>query len=239
MMKVYDVLKEALGREIRANGLSGRNISVRCKALSAAEAIGNPDHDDYPIIKGREVMVEAVFEGARGQAFADDYENADYLVDDLLDIDLGSNRRRAAFISGLNAVYRHLGLCGKTIHCRDAEPKDCAENLPEAIGDRKRICLVGFQPRFLETLAARYDVRAVDMDPDNIGAEKFGVVVESPRMTDDAVDWCDLVFATGSTVVNGTIDRFLDREKPVLFYGVTISAAARILGLRSYCRCGH
>ncbi len=238
-MNLYEELRDALKNEIQKHDLSGKNISVRCKALSATEAIGNPEHDDYPIIKGKEVMVEAVFEGAKGQAFADEFENADYFVDDLLKINLSSNKRRASFISGLNAVFRYLDLCDKTIHCKDAEPKLCANNLPEVIGSRNNVFLVGYQPRFLETLASQYNVRVVDLDRDNIGSEISGVVIEPPEMTPDAIKWSDLIFATGSTIVNGTITNLLNQDRPVLFFGVTIAAAASILNLKTYCHCGH
>ena len=238
-MNLYEELKEALGKEIQEHNLSGQNISVRCKALSAKEAIGTPEHDDYPIIKGKEVMVEAVFKGAKGQAFADEFENADYSVDDLLKIDLNSNKSRASFISGLNAVYRYLNLCDKTIHCKDAEPKECADKVSEFIGSRKNVFLVGHQPRFLEMLVKQYNVRVVDMDQDNIGSDVFGTTIEPPEMTPDAVKWCDLIFATGSTIVNGSITNFVNKDKPALFYGVTISAAAKILNLQTYCHCGH
>ncbi len=238
-MNLYEELREALRKEIQEHSLSGQNISVRCKALSATEAIGKPEHDDYPIIKGKEIMVEAVFKGAKGQAFTDEFENADYLVDDLLRIKLSSNKRRSVFISGLNAVFRYLNLCDKTIHCKDSEPKECANNLSEVIGPRNNIFLVGYQPRFLEMLASRYNIRVVDLDRDNIGSDFFGVSIEPPEMTPDAIQWCDMIFATGSTVVNGTISNLLDQDKPVLFYGVTISAAAKILNLETYCHCGH
>ena len=237
--KLYEELRNALRKEIKRNSLSGQNVSVRCRALSAAEAIGNPQDEDYPIIKGKEIMIEAAFAGGRGQAFTDEFENADYRVEDLLEIELDSNRRRASFISGLNAVFRHLGLCDKTIHCKDNGPKECANNLLETIEPGGNVFLVGFQPRFLEILASNYDVRVVDLDQDNIGKKVFGVVVEPPEMTSEAITWCDLVFVTGSTVVNGTITDFLDKDKPVLFYGVTISATAKILNLKSYCYCGH
>lgn len=238
-MNLYDQLKEALRKEIQKHSLSGQNISVRCKALSATEAIGNPEHDDYPIIKGKEVMVEAVFKGAKGQGFTDEFENADLIVDDLLKINLDSNKKRSIFISGLNAVFRHLNLCDKTIHCKDEEPKECARNLPEAIGPLNNVLLVGYQPRFLEMLKSIYSIRVVDMDQDNIGSEVSGVVIEPPEMTADAIKWCDLIFATGSTIVNATITYFLNRDKPVIFYGVTISAAATILNLKKFCHCGH
>ncbi len=139
MMPVYEELREALRKIIQTHNLSGQNIRVRCKALSAAEAIGKPEHDDYPIIKGREVMVEADFKGAKGQAFTDEFENADYVVGDLLTIALNSNKRRASFISGLNAVFRYLELCDKTVHCKDAEPKICANHLPEVLGPRQNV----------------------------------------------------------------------------------------------------
>lgn len=239
MKNIYEILKQALSEQVDRHNLSGHHVSVRCKTLSAREAIGNPEHDDYPIVKGRELMVEACFSGSRGQAFTDEFESRDLVVEDLLTIDSGTNRNRAVFISGLNAVYRKLGLCEKTVHCRDEEPKQCAAALPDIIGAGKKVLLVGHQPRFLETLAFIGDVRAVDLDPDNIGKTRSGVKIESPEMTSDALKWCDMVFATGSTIVNGTIAEFIDLQKPVIFYGVTISAAATILQLRTYCHCGH
>lgn len=238
-MDLYEELRKALGNAIEQNNLSGRNISVRCKALSAHEAIGRPEHTDYPIIKGREVMVEADFQGAKGQAFTDAFEQIDYPVEDLLTIRLNSNRKRATFISGLNAVFRYLKLCDKTIHCKDKEPVECARHLSEAVGAFKKVLLIGYQPRFLEALAARYRTRVVDMDQDNIGISVGDVVIEAPEMTGNAMQWCDVIFATGSTLTNGTISDFLNQDKPVIFYGVTISAAATILNLNTYCYCGR
>jgi uncharacterized protein (DUF4213/DUF364 family) len=238
-MKLYEKLKQALKSEIEKHNLSGQNISVRCKALSAAEAIGNPEHNDYPIIKGKEVMVEAAFKQAKGQAFADEFENKDYIIDDLLKIELNSNKKRASFISALNAVFRYLNLCDKTVHCKDTEPKECANKLSQTIGTVNNVFLVGYQPGFFQMLRSKYNVRVVDLDEDNTGSNAYGGIVETPDMTSDAIKWCDLIFATGSTIVNGTITNFLDKGKPVIFYGVTISAAANILNLQKYCHCGR
>jgi hypothetical protein len=239
VVSIYDTLREELAAAISRNGLSGKSVGVRCRALSAVEAIGAPMHDDYPILKGKEVMVEASFEGARGQAFSDSFENADYPVEALPEMALNSNRDRASFVAGLNAVYRHLGACDRTTHCKDEEPRECAKHLWGAIGERDRVLLVGYQPRFLEALAARSTVRVVDLDDDNIGSSVAGVAIEPPENTRDAMSWCDLVVATGSTLVNGTIVDLMSAEKPVLFYGITISAAAEILKLDRFCHCGH
>ncbi|MBW1823622.1 MAG: hypothetical protein JRI87_03510, partial [Deltaproteobacteria bacterium] len=105
-VELYKKLRDVLRKEIKRNNLSGRNVSVSCRTLSAIEAIGTPEDEDYPIIKGKERVVEAVFEGVRGQAFTDEFENTNYSVEDLLEIELDSNKRRASFISSLNAVFR-------------------------------------------------------------------------------------------------------------------------------------
>ncbi len=238
-MHLYDQLKTALQSQIEMHQLGGQSISIRCQTLSAEAAIGNPEHDDYPIVKGKEKMVEADFRGAKGQAFTDSFENADCRVNELFRMPLDSNRQRATFVAGLNAIYRFLGLCDQTIHCRDNEPIECAQYLGQTIAPDNRVLLVGHQPRFLEFLAANYPVRAVDGDPDNIGADRFGVPIEPPSATDEAIEWCDLIFATGSTLVNATIGHFLEQKKPVLFYGVTIAGAATILDIAKYCPCGH
>ena len=88
-------------------------------------------------------------------------------------------------------------------------------------------------------LASNYNLRVLDNDPDNIGSKKAGIVIEPQENRSDAIRWADLIFATGSTIVNGTITDFLNKEKQVLFYGVTISAAAKIFNLDKYCYSGH
>lgn len=46
-------------------------VSVIARPLTAEEAIGRPEHDDYPLLKGKERMMEARFKGAAGQAYTD------------------------------------------------------------------------------------------------------------------------------------------------------------------------
>jgi len=203
--------------------------------LEAAEAIGCPKDDDYPILRGREHMVEARFEQSRGQAFADEFQNFTAPIEDLIAMDVDTNSRRAVFIAGLNAVFRRFERCAVTVHCRDEEPRECADRLGETFPGGERVLLVGLQPRFLEALAGNNDVRAVDLDERNIGTRKFGVEIEPPEATDDAIRWCDRILATGSTIVNGSITTFLNCGKPVVFFGVTIAAAVEILGLDHYC----
>ena len=236
---IDDTLKKVLEEKIISHDLADQSIDITCKALSARQAIGTPDHNDYPIIKGKEVMVEADFLNARGQSFTDEFENRVYRVKDLLSMDLSTNRERASFIAGLNAVYRHLGLVDKTIHCKDKEPLLCAKKLPDIISKDSKVLLVGHQPRFLEKLASYCQVRTVDLDDDNIGKEFSNIAIEPEEHTKDAINWCDMIFATGSTIVNNSISNFIDAGKPAVFYGVTISAPAIILNLATFCEYGH
>lgn len=232
---LYGRLKSSLATLIDEHDLAGRDLQVRCRVLESVEAIGSPLDLDYPILRGREHMIEAVFGGFRGQAFADEFENLDGPVERLCEIDVDTNARRAIFIAGLNAVYRSCGLCETTVHCRDEEPRDCAQRLREIIPQGERVLLVGLQPRFLETLAQTNPVRTIDLDPRNMGQRQFGVEIESADATAEAIGWCERILATGSTIVNGTIVTFLEPGKPIVFFGVTISAAATILGLETFC----
>jgi uncharacterized protein (DUF4213/DUF364 family) len=97
--------------------------------------------------------------------------------------------------------------------------------------------MVGLQPRMVESLVKSFEIKVTDMDSANINSEKFGVVIQSPEKTREHLDWCDIALVTGSTIVNETINDFMI-NKPVIFYGVTISGAAKVLGLEDYCYCG-
>jgi len=50
---------------------AARAIGLVAAALSPEEAIGNPEDRDYPLIVGKERLMQAEFRGALGQAFTD------------------------------------------------------------------------------------------------------------------------------------------------------------------------
>jgi hypothetical protein len=236
---IFARLREALKEQALRNGFMEEEISIQVRPMTPEEAIGSPDDRDYPIIKGRERIMEAFFKTSKGHAFSDQVGNSTCTVKGLVERVPETTQERAEFIAALNAVYRHLGLCDGTIHCRDNEPRDCAQGLVTEIDEDTKVLLVGFQPRMLEFLSRRNPLRVVDLDLENIGATKFGVVISDPARTREEIEWCDVILATGSTIVNGTLPDFLETGKRVILYGVTVSAAAEILGLDRYCQCGH
>jgi hypothetical protein len=91
------------------------------------------------------------------------------------------------------------------------------------------------QPRFLEKLTELKNVRACDLNPENIGTTKCGVVIDGPERFSENAAWAEAIFATGSTVVNGTIDEILDAGRDTYFYGVTVTGVANLLGLKQFC----
>jgi len=239
-MNIYDKLREYFITSVIENHLETQDIIVRAKPLTPEEAIGNPEDKDYPLIIGRERMMQAELRNTFGQAYTDMYGNYSGKLIDIAKMELKNNFRRAIFISSLNALMRYLGLIEKSMHCRDDEPRECSVKLSEYIANKyghPKIAMVGLQPRMVESLVKNFKIKVADMDYANINAEKFGVIIQSPKNTKDNLDWCDIALVTGSTIVNETITDFLI-DKPVIFYGVTISGAAKILGLHDYCCCG-
>lgn len=227
-------------------GLGAEEVVVTTP-LTADQAIGNPEDRDYPIITGRETMLQAVVRDTAGQAFTDMAGGFSAPVGHIATMPLSNNFRRAVFVATLNAVFRYAGRLHVSRHCKDSAPRRCAEEVTRWVAERYgsdqslRVLVVGFQPRLIERLADVYDVRVTDLDSANVGQERFGATVFGADQTPDLLEWCDVALVTGTTLVNGTALPFLQRAWSGLataFYGVTIGGAARILGLDHLCPCG-
>ena len=239
-MDAFTRMKTRFLELIEENQLGAVPVRVSVRDLTPEEAIGNPEDRDYPLVKGRERLLEAEILGSRGQAFTDAPGNFSGTLKSVSFLQLTDNRSRAVFIAALNALMRHLGLVEKTIHCKDASPPLCALDLVKHVRENygnPRIAMIGFQPRMAQALAKTFALRVMDMDPDNIGQTKSGVLIEGPEQTQKNIAWCDLALVTGSTVSNGTVHELLT-GKPALFFGVTIAGPAVLLGLNRYCPCG-
>jgi hypothetical protein len=237
MRDIYDELRHRALQPCRENDLLGEKVVIRTRTLSPEEAIGNPERDDFPLRKGRERLMQAEFRGAFGQAFTDHFGDFEGSLAEIFEMPLKNSYRRAVFLAALNAALRHLGLIEHTVHCRDKGPTECAGKISSYIKERfgaVKVTQVGFQPCIAEALAGKFAFRLLDLDSDNIGREKFGIVVEGPEKTPEAAQWADLLLVTGSTLANETISRFLT-DKPVLFYGTTIAAPAYLMGWERFC----
>jgi len=240
-MEFYANLQRIFCQLIKDSGLFRERIRVKAYPLTPEEAIGNPEERDYPLVKGRERLMEADLRGAKGQAYTDLFGDFEGSLQEIAELRLRNNFFRAVFISSLNALLRHLGLIKGTIHCKDREPKLCGEELVEFIRrrwGRPRVALIGLQPRMAEALGKEFPLRISDMDEENLGKEIGGVLVEGPEKNGELLEWCDLAVITGTVLTNGTVEGVLS-SKPTLFYGVTVAGAAHLLGWERFCPFAH
>ncbi len=247
-MESLGLLEQARARLIELCAARGidRKQRVVVRSLSPENAIGEKASAEFAIKKGRERVIEASFDGALGQAFTDRPSEWEGTLDEAFVLDLRSVRDRAVFVAVLNSVLRSMGLVTGTRHCLDEDPARCGPEVAAVFKRRygkARLGLIGFQPAILRALVEQWgsdSVRVVDLNPDNVGTIKSGVPVwdgsaDLPRL----VTWCEVGLATGSTLVNGTIEEikhlFEFAGKPLVFYGNTISGAAFLLGLDHIC----
>lgn len=241
-MDFYNDIKERFFNLIKEKDLMSSKVEVvSTRTLTPQEVIGKPERDDFPLLKGKEVMLQADFKGSLGQAFTDMPGNYSGTLKEIFDMTLDNNFKRAVFIATLNAVLRYLNYISKTVHCKDNEPAECAAHLVDYIKERfgnPRIAFIGMQPAMVEALVAQFKIRVVDLDPDNVEQKMCGVLIEDVAHTKEILSWADVILATGTTVVNNTLTSLLI-EKPIIFYGVTIAGVAYLKGYEQYCFCGH
>ncbi|HZK42895.1 MAG TPA: DUF364 domain-containing protein [Syntrophomonadaceae bacterium] len=223
---------------VKENNLMNEEIIVTARTLSTEEAIGNPERQDYPIIKGKEKLIQADFKGYKGQAFTDMPGSFKGTIEEIVNQVPENNWDRGILIATMNAVCRYLDLIEGTIHCHDEEPEECASALQAHISqqyDQPKIALIGLQPAILEKLAEKFRIRTVDLDEDNIGKTKHGILIESFENTQEVLDWCDLIIATGSTAINNTMGDYVGLNKPVIFFGTSCAGATHLMDLERWC----
>ncbi len=237
---ILETFRHRVWELVQEHGLSADTVEViSARPLTPEEAIGKPERTDFPILKGKEFMMEARYRDSRGQAFTSMPDHFQGTVGQILCRDLKTDFDRALVVATSNALLSHLGITQDTVHCRDEGPKKCAEELPGYLNRRfgtPRIAVIGLQPALVSSLADGFAVRVTDLDPVNVGRFHSGILVESVDKTQEIIAWADIVLATGSVLNNDTIDGLLS-SKPTIFFGVTIAGAAALLGLDRYCPC--
>jgi uncharacterized protein (DUF4213/DUF364 family) len=242
-MNFYNDLKSKLREIVDENRLLNENVEIKACLLSPKDAIGITKRKDYVILKGKEKLMQAEFKGSYGQAFTDSLNDFHGSIEKILELPLKNNFERAIFISSLNAIMRYLGLADHTVHCKNNELENCAQKIVPFIIEKyvqPRICFVGLQPALVEACASKFPVKVLDLDKDNIGKEKRGVLIlDGEKDYKDAIEWCDIALVTGSVVVNGTIENILKVRKPLIFFGTTAAGAAKLMGWERFCPCSY
>lgn len=231
-------------RGVDRSELDDRVVATR--PLSTFEAIGSPERDDYPLLEGKEVLMEANYRGSLGQAFTSAAGSFSGTLEEVLGLSLKDGFERAVLVSTINAVLRNLGLVEGTVHCRDAGPADCAAALGRWLKEEgiDRVGLVGMQPALFSALVEVLGPeRVMVSDLSCAGEVRLGVKVQDGLNPELLFESSPLVLITGTTLVNGTIDGLLEMAgrfgSRVVFYGTSIAGAAHLLGLERWCPCSE
>ncbi len=248
--KILKKARKKIKKIIEENNLENKKIEVFFRTLKSEEAIGKPSRSDYPIVKGKEKVIEAELAGVKAHVFTESPLDFTGSVEEAMNLPLESSRNRAVFIAAMNAILKKAGKIEKALHCRDEEPQKCAEEISVHIRKKYgkvKVGLIGFNPAILEELSQVFgaeNVKLTDLDRENIGRAKYGVkVMDGTRYTEKLVKESDLVLLTGTTLVNGTFDDIFDLvkryKKDYIIYGVTSAGVCALLNLERVCFFGR
>ena len=83
-----DILKERFQEVLKEHQIENDHLSVSCRSLTPEEAIGKTKRTDYPILTGKDVMIQAEYKGFRGQAFTDAPSSFEGMLEDILQMDI-------------------------------------------------------------------------------------------------------------------------------------------------------
>jgi len=249
-MNVLRKTKNEFFKIIKDNSIEKDKIDIEIMGLSPEKAIGNPGRNDFPLLIGNEVMIQADYSGSLGQAFTDHPGRFSGSISDVINLKLDNNYHRALFVSTVNAVLNHLNRAEKTIHCRDQEPHECSQEMVKWIrknSDAEQIGIIGYQPAITEECSKVFgskNVKVTDLNPKLISEYKDGIKIwDGNTDTEKLIKESDLVLATGSSVINDSIDNIIDifnrYDREYYFFGNTIAGAAVLADLPRLCFYGH
>lgn len=249
-VSVLDRARERFSEIITLENLEAAEVSVRVIPLTPEEAIGQPERRDFPIIIGKERVIEAEILDAKGQAFTDSPQEHHSTLLDVAQLRLETNQERAVFVASLNATLAHLGRIKGTVHCKDEDPETCAKEIADTIAHRfgdVSVGLIGLNPAIAERLVDKFGPDHVcfsDLCQDNVGKQKFGVEIwDGGSRTADLVTTSDVVLFTGTTLVNDTFDGIWElihaRGRGYFVYGITAAGVCHLMGIDRICPCGR
>jgi hypothetical protein len=244
---IISKLLEAV-RQITADHKTLLDTEFDVKTLTPFEAIGSPGNWDYPLLRGKEILLQATFRGSLGQAFTGTPAPFQGKLKDIFDLNLEKTENRAILIAIINALLRDQNLIDKTIHCRDSDPEECGRQIApylKSMHNPKQIGIAGYQPALISALVDYFGPDAInvtDLCADNLDRIFKGVKIQDGiTKTNDLIASSSLLLVTGSVFANNTAELFYDaflNGKPIYFFGTTVSGIAHILELPHICPLG-
>ena len=244
-MSILQNYQEIIIAIVKEHNFNDAKVNVLAKALTPEEAIGKPYRRDFPILEGKERVVEAEIFGSRGQAFTDAPSDFSGKLDEVLNMPLTNNKNRAIFLAVSNALLSYLGFICGSIHCKDDAPNKCAGDFAAFLKKEKigKVGLIGHNPALLEGIVEAIgaeNTKITDLNPDNVGQRKFGVLVLNGKtQTKELIKTSDLILVTGTTLVNGTFDEILTISKVfnkrLVVFGISGAGVCKLMNFERWC----
>ncbi len=241
-MSLLESSKGYFKKLIIKNNLYEKNISVLARPLTTEEAIGEPGRRDFPIVEGKERILEAKFEGIKGHAFTDSAKEFKGELQQILDLSLINNQNRAIYTAALNSVMNYLHLIEGTVHCKNDQPEKCAKQIAELLFEKfekKQIGLIGLNPAIADELLNAFgdeNVIVTDLYKNNMKDKK---ILNGREFTNYLIENSDIILLTGTTIVNdsfASIFKEIQRAKKQFFvYGVAAAAICKINNFNRLC----
>lgn len=196
-----------------------------------------PENEPLSTVARPEYCVTAELCGTKGEAYTEEASSFSGTLKEALEIPPSEKGISAITAAALNAAICYLGLAPGAFpegeEARVAYADALCRYVTEHFG-KSNIILVGYDgylvKRFMEE---GLDFWTMDLDPANITQNRFHHVVvnNAKRNRESSFVWGKSFLITGSSLCNGTILHYLNSEKELLFYGITIAGAATILKL--------
>jgi subtilisin family serine protease len=204
---------------------------------------------DYMPKRGEEVAVIADFMGEKGAAFTDEPSQYSATVSEILNFDITTNRNRAIVVASINAILRKIKYINNSMPCTQNGALTCAQEMAFRLhkrwSEKLTIGIVGFHKEIAHAVIDKFssgNVQISDLNYYNIGKEFIGtMILDGYKHTNKVVANNFLALVTGSTLVNDTIDSIIETSKGdnknriVIFYGVTIAGVDKLMNLRRLC----
>ncbi|HMB31241.1 MAG TPA: DUF364 domain-containing protein [Desulfohalobiaceae bacterium] len=247
---VLETVRPKMRSLVVENNLLEVTTTILAKELSPEEAIGSPGRRDFPLIEGKERVIEATLLGAKGQAYTDSPREFTGSLSQVTELSLDQTPNRAIFLAALNALGRKIGLVSGTVHCKDKEPEECAPRIADSLYNlrqNQKIGLIGLNPAIAEALIDRFGPKQVtitDLQEKNINKTKWGAEIWDGRTeTERLIRESDTIVITGTTMSNGTFDTILQMlhqyDKNYTTYGITGAAVCSLLEIPRICPFGR
>jgi len=245
IVKKHNLQDEEVDCRIVAKGFSDRWPKADGSKEFIEQYFRMPSKE-YALVRGKEVIVRCKFKCSYGDAFTDQPRAFRGKLKDVLGLVFGEAGDKAIYFATLNATLAHLGMVRGTVHCKEDEPRKCGARLAEYIlrnfGNVK-VAHIGYQPGHVEACSRHFESYVTDLNPENIGKEKFGRKILDGSINKEVIRKANVACITGSTLTNGSLPELIEWCKAFgvkpLIYGVTGVGVSKILNLKHFCPYGH